>query len=199
VVQQDQWHFCSIRAQVPSPAGHSGLRDPALPLLGRRSQLWLRSNLWPGKSTCHGEAKKEKKKEKRKTQEVCFCPFYLLMCLFVDLILKLILLCWGKRWLPATPGSDSIGWITQTKKSGKIPELFHWPSLTRHTSQKQWQWPRYSLPGTVHLPLPEARKGGHTPNSRSWTRRQGSSKEKTAALTQRGESGCWPGEAKAVP
>ena len=57
-----QWHrqhLCS--------AGHSGVaqrvRDLVLPQLWRRSQLWLRSDPWPGNSICRGAAKKEKRKK----------------------------------------------------------------------------------------------------------------------------------------
>ena len=39
-------------------AWHSGLKDLGLPQC--RSQLWLRSDLWPRNSICHGAAKKEK-------------------------------------------------------------------------------------------------------------------------------------------
>ena len=41
------------------------VKDPALPLLRLRVQLWLGSDPWPGNSICHGTAKKEKKKKKQ--------------------------------------------------------------------------------------------------------------------------------------
>ena len=63
VVQGHQWHLCSTRRQVRSPAGHSGLKDPALPQLQHRSQLWLKSDPWPRNSACHRVAKKKKKVE----------------------------------------------------------------------------------------------------------------------------------------
>ena len=59
VVQRDQWCLCSARMQVRSPAWHSGLKDPVLPPLQPRLQLWLRSDPWPGNFICHGEAKNE--------------------------------------------------------------------------------------------------------------------------------------------
>ena len=48
--------------QVWSLAQHSGLKDPALPQLRRRSQLQLGSDPWPGNSICYEVAKKKKKK-----------------------------------------------------------------------------------------------------------------------------------------
>ena len=41
------------------------VKDPALPQLRPRLQLWLRSDPWPGNSICHEAAKKGKKKNKR--------------------------------------------------------------------------------------------------------------------------------------
>lgn len=64
MAQWDQWHLCSARMQVRSPALHSGLKDPATPQLWHRSQLQLRSDSWPGNSICHSAARKRKKKKK---------------------------------------------------------------------------------------------------------------------------------------
>ena len=52
------WHnriggFCIARTQVWSPDWYSGLKDPVLPNLWSRLQLQLRSDPWPGSSTCH--------------------------------------------------------------------------------------------------------------------------------------------------
>ena len=41
VVRGDQWHLCKARMQVGSLAQHSGLKEPAMPQLWYRSQLWL--------------------------------------------------------------------------------------------------------------------------------------------------------------
>ena len=46
------------------PAGHSGVKDPALPQLWCRSQLPLLSDPCPRNSICWGVAKKGKKKRK---------------------------------------------------------------------------------------------------------------------------------------
>ena len=51
VVQWDGQHLCSARTQVPSPARHSGLKDPVL------LQLRLRFDLWPGNTRGHRAAK----------------------------------------------------------------------------------------------------------------------------------------------
>ena len=47
----------------------SGLKDSALSQLERRSQLWLRSDPWPGNSICLRAAKNRKKKEKKKKKK----------------------------------------------------------------------------------------------------------------------------------
>ena len=60
----DQWHLGSTETQVPSPAGHSGLKIWRLLQLRLRSQQGLKSDPWPGTSMCHGVTKKEKKKKK---------------------------------------------------------------------------------------------------------------------------------------
>ena len=64
-VQWDQWHLGSTETQVPSPAGHSGLKIWRLLQLRLRSQLGLKSDPWPGTSMCHGVTKKEKKKKRQ--------------------------------------------------------------------------------------------------------------------------------------
>ena len=58
--------FCGVGAaptQVPSLAWHSGLKDPELPQLQRRSQLRLRSDPWPRTPYAAGKPKKKKKLE----------------------------------------------------------------------------------------------------------------------------------------
>ena len=58
--------------QVPSPAWHRGLRDPALPQLWHGSQLWLRSHPWAWE--CHrlwGSQKRKKKKNNEDKNESC--------------------------------------------------------------------------------------------------------------------------------
>lgn len=50
---------------VPSPAQLSGLKDPALPQLRRRWQLWLRSDPWPGNPMCCEAARKDKKQRQK--------------------------------------------------------------------------------------------------------------------------------------
>ena len=47
----------------------AGLKDPVLPQLWRRLKVRLRSDLWPGNSMCHREAKKEEKKRKEKKKK----------------------------------------------------------------------------------------------------------------------------------
>ena len=64
MAQWDQQHLCSSRTQVQSLAQHHGLKDPALLQLWPRSQLWLRSDPWPGNSICHGVVIKEKKNKR---------------------------------------------------------------------------------------------------------------------------------------
>ena len=44
---------------IPGPA--QWVKDPALPQLWLRLQLWLRSDPWPGNSICLRAAKSEKK------------------------------------------------------------------------------------------------------------------------------------------
>ena len=63
VVQQDQGRLGSNRTQgsIPSPA--QWVKDLALLQLWLRSQLQLRSNLWPGNFICYEAAKKKKKKK----------------------------------------------------------------------------------------------------------------------------------------
>ena len=39
--------WVTAEAEVSSPACHSGLKDLVLLQLQRRSQMWLRFNLWP--------------------------------------------------------------------------------------------------------------------------------------------------------
>lgn len=56
----------SAEVGVPSPAWHSRLKDPVLPMqLLRRLQFWLRSDSWSGNSVCCGVAKKGKKRNKK--------------------------------------------------------------------------------------------------------------------------------------
>ena len=43
------------------------IKDPALPQLQCRWQLWLRFDPWPRNSICHQVAKKEKRKKKKKS------------------------------------------------------------------------------------------------------------------------------------
>lgn len=43
--------WVAVELWVPSPAWHSGLKDPALPQLWRRSQLWLGFIPWTGNLT----------------------------------------------------------------------------------------------------------------------------------------------------
>ena len=50
-------------ALIPGPA--HGVKDMALLQLQHRLQLQLRSDPWPGKSICHGVAKKEKEKRQQ--------------------------------------------------------------------------------------------------------------------------------------
>ena len=61
MVQGDQWHLCSTRRRVQSPARHSGLRDQAVLHLWCGSQLWLGSDPWPLAQELHMVAKKEEK------------------------------------------------------------------------------------------------------------------------------------------
>ena len=44
------------------------VKDPALPQLWYRLQLWLRSDPWPGTSVFHTVAKKENKTKQNKTK-----------------------------------------------------------------------------------------------------------------------------------
>ena len=63
---QRYWqHLCSARMQVQLLAWSNGLKDPVLPQLWQRSQLWFRSEPWSGNAICHRAAKKEKKKKKK--------------------------------------------------------------------------------------------------------------------------------------
>ena len=62
MAQGDQQCLCSTRSQVQFQAQHSGLKDQASLWLPCRSQLRLGSDPWPKTSTCHGAAKKRKKK-----------------------------------------------------------------------------------------------------------------------------------------
>ena len=58
VVSLEHW-------EVGAVAGlHSGLQDLALPQLWRRSQLWLRSDPWPGNPICRKVAKKAKQNKR---------------------------------------------------------------------------------------------------------------------------------------
>ena len=50
------------------------VKDPVLPQLQHRPQLWLRFNPWPRNSICHGKAKKKKKK--RSWLIVQLLPFF---------------------------------------------------------------------------------------------------------------------------
>ena len=64
------WHngiSVSVQCQVSDliPAWNSGLKDPVLPQLQCRSQLWLGSDPWPWNSICCKVAKKKKKKSKK--------------------------------------------------------------------------------------------------------------------------------------
>ena len=48
-----------------SPGLAQWVKDLALPQLGHRLQLWLRSDPWPGNSIGHRAAKKETNKQKK--------------------------------------------------------------------------------------------------------------------------------------
>ena len=61
VVQFDKWSLCNTKTKVRFLAPHSGLKD----LL----QLWLRSDPWPGHSTCHELIEKEKNKNLKKKKK----------------------------------------------------------------------------------------------------------------------------------
>ena len=63
VAQWDWHHLCSTRTQVRSSAWHSGLKDPALSQLQRRSQLSLGSDPWPGNPWSSQKRKKRKEKK----------------------------------------------------------------------------------------------------------------------------------------
>ena len=52
VVQWDQQHLCSTRAQAGFLAWHRGLKDPGLPQLRHRSQLQLWSDPWLRNAKC---------------------------------------------------------------------------------------------------------------------------------------------------
>ena len=69
VLPQDQRHLCSAGKQAWSPVWHSGFKYPALPQLQCGSRLWLRTDLWPGNSICHGTAKKNKRNKKELKNE----------------------------------------------------------------------------------------------------------------------------------
>ena len=47
-----------------------------LPQLRHRWQLWLTSDPWPGSSTCHGVAKKRKKKKRFSRNNEIFLRYY---------------------------------------------------------------------------------------------------------------------------
>jgi len=68
VVQCHQWYGCDARAQVQSLAQKNGLKD------WHRSQLWFRSDPWPGNSICHGMAKKTKTKHGLNKQKLLGVP-----------------------------------------------------------------------------------------------------------------------------
>ena len=59
MAQQDQRCLYSAGMQVQSPAWNSGLKDPELPHLWRRLQLWLR----------YATGKPEKKKKEKEKRE----------------------------------------------------------------------------------------------------------------------------------
>ena len=60
-VVQWNWHcLCSARMKFQSP-NHSALKDPVMPKLWQRSQLWLISDPLLGNSICCGAAKKRGK------------------------------------------------------------------------------------------------------------------------------------------
>lgn len=61
MAERDLQHLCSTTTQVQPLVQHRGLKDPASPLLGWRSQLRLGSDSWPRNSLCHSVAKGEKK------------------------------------------------------------------------------------------------------------------------------------------
>ena len=58
------------QGSIPSPA--QWVKDPALPQLWSRSQLWLGSDSWPGNSIHQGVAEKEEKKKYIYTY-ICVC------------------------------------------------------------------------------------------------------------------------------
>ena len=57
--QRAWWRLCSPRTQLRSPAGWNGLKDPVLPELWCRLQLWLGCDPWPGDSIRHGVDQKQ--------------------------------------------------------------------------------------------------------------------------------------------
>ena len=71
-----QWDWRSIsgistllESQFNPWSRTGGLKDPALLWLLCRSQLWLRSDCWPGNSICHGAVQKKKKREREREKE----------------------------------------------------------------------------------------------------------------------------------
>lgn len=67
MAQQDgQCLHSSTRTQVRSQASPEGSKDLALPQLGHRLQLQLKSDPWPGNPMCPTAAEKEKKSTKCK-------------------------------------------------------------------------------------------------------------------------------------
>ena len=71
---------CWDTMSIPGPA--QWVRDPALPQLWHRSQLWLTSDPWPGNSICHGAAKKGKKAGKQTVFCLISC-FLVIFCLYM--------------------------------------------------------------------------------------------------------------------
>ena len=61
VAPRNRGRLCSTRMQVRSPAQ---LKEPVLPQLQLRSQLWLGFDPWPRNSICHRAASKRGEKRK---------------------------------------------------------------------------------------------------------------------------------------
>lgn len=87
VVQWDLWSFWSSGGWIPSLA--QWFKDPASPQLHSRSLLWLKSDPWPGNSTCNRVAKQKQKNICSK--EVYFVNLYGIVFLFLFFLILLIM------------------------------------------------------------------------------------------------------------